>query len=633
MRSIFLALLGLGVFAQSHAQAVAPTIKTLFKGAQYQQVVVSPDGSKLAIAYRVDDGSKVIVLDRASLKAVEKIDPGSRGEIGEMDWMGNDKLLILSDRRWAGYNALQAYPKIYLVTLGKKHPQVMSENFAGLIEGDTRHILVFSCGHSSKVACVRRVDLQGKEDPVLLATAPNKDVSEFAIDHAGQVRFALAWDKIGHSRLYLRQGKDKWKLLNDSKKSHVAVMPQAISRDNRFAYLDAQQPSGTDVIERYAFATGKREPMLRDPESDPVGKIYSMDGEQMIGAWYGPGVPHARYFHPDSVDAKWHRALSKSFPGSMVTVDSESADGNVVVVRTHSDRDPGDFYLLDRSTHKLQHLFRGKPWIDPAHMAANQPFTFKARDGLVLHGFVTMPTDGRKPAPMVVMVHGGPYWVRDAWSFDPEVELLATHGYAVLRVNFRGSGGSGLDFIEKGYRQWGRAMQDDVTDATRWAIQNGYADPSRICIYGGSYGGYAALMGAAREPNLYQCAIGLAGVYDLNKMYKWGDIHRDDYGMHYLKVVLGQDKKDLASRSPVDLADRIHIPVLLAHGSLDDRVPAKHAHELRRALNSHGVSVEYVEYDWEGHGLRRADDRKDFYTRLLDFLHAHLGGSAAQGAR
>ncbi|RAP57098.1 alpha/beta fold hydrolase [Oleiagrimonas sp. MCCC 1A03011] len=615
-----IAVLAMNAAALAHAP---PTVAQLFQRNRYERVEVSPDGSKLAIAYRVDEGTRVTVIDSATRKPITQVDPGSRGEVGELTWLGNERLLLSANRRLAGYNVSIVEPRLYLVDLHKKHPRILADDFLGTIDGDDRHVLVSSCGNFPGGNCVRRINLlDDDEKSELLATAP-KHTYLFSIDHAGTVRFALGWDKNARSRLYLRQGKGKWKLVNDSDVSHVDVIPLGIARDNRSAVLDTEQVTGTDVLERYDFATGKRTPLLHDPDSDPLTVIRSFDGRGMIGAWYGPGRPRARYFMT-GVDAKWHQALNKSFPDGKVIVESASDNGNIVVVRVVSDRNPGRFYLLDRATHKLDHLFDARPDLDSKQLLPTRPFTMQARDGLTLHGFVTLPRGVSGHAPMVVIVHGGPYLIRDDWTFDPETQLLATHGYAVLHVNFRGSGGSGLDFVERGYRQWGKAMQNDVTDATRWAIKQGLADPDRICIYGASYGGYAALMGAALQPKLYRCAIGYAGVYDLARLYRWGDIHRSDYGMHYLHTVLGLDKRELAAHSPAELADRIKVPVLLAHGAMDGRVPLKYAREMRHAMRHAGHPVEYLEYSWEGHGLSRRDDIKDFYTHMLDFLHAHL---------
>lgn len=608
--------------------AATASIEAMLRRPQYEQVKISPDGSALAIAYRQEGGTLVTVVRRSDRSLIAQIDPGSRGEVSALAWLGSHQLIIAANRSTGPYASPIVEPALYLLDLHAKHPRVLPANFIGTIEGDDSHLLVGECNRfDEKGNCmyeVQRVDTaRPSSDGEVLTRLPLADAQVMA-DHAGSVRFAWAWDDTGHSRLFVHAADGQWNKLNDSQDSHVDVVPLGVSRDNRTAFLQSEQREGPDIIESYDLTSGERHRLLDDAVSDPLGIIRSLDGREPIGAWFGPGRPFARYWNPASEDAKWHRALAGAFPGSSASVVSASADGNELVIRTSSDRDDGSYYLLDRATGKVQLLFHVRPWLDPGRMVPVQSFSILARDGLPLHGFVAMPAGQPTHAPMVVVVHGGPYLIRDGWRFDEETQLLAAHGYAVLHVNFRGSGGFGRAFVERGYRQWGAAMQDDVTDATQWAIASGLADPQRICIYGASYGGYAALMGVAREPKLYRCAIGLAGVYDLDRMYRWGDIHRSDYGMHYLKTVLGEDKAVLASRSPSALAARISVPVLLAHGELDGRVSVKHAREMRRALKKTGQPVEYVTYDWEGHGLAKPEDRLDFYTRLLRFLDANL---------
>lgn len=626
----------LGMFAAlalAGAAGVAPSAapvstETMLRRPQYEQVRISPDGSALAIAYHDEGGTRVSIMRRSDGSLIKQIDPGSGGEVSALVWLGARRLIIAANRSVGRYGSPIVAPALYMVDLDQKHPKTLPANFIGTIEGDDSHLLVGECNqfdeHGNCLYEVRRVDtthLSGDGESV--TALPLADALVMA-DHAGSVRFAWGWDDTGRSRLFVHPQDGHWNKLNDSQDNHLDVVPLGISRDNRTAFLQSEQPDGPDIIESYDFASGQRQKLLGDPVSDPLGIIRSLDGREPIGAWFGPGRPSAQYWNPASEDAKWHRALAGAFPDSNASIVSATADGSVLVIRTWSDRDDGSFYLLDRATGKVQLLFHTRPWLDPVGLVPVQPFSIAARDGLPLHGYVAMPAGRPAHAPMVVIVHGGPYLIRDTWGFDEETQLLAAHGYAVLHVNFRGSGGFGRAFVERGYRQWGAAMQDDVTDATRWAVETGLADPQRICIYGASYGGYAALMGAAREPALYRCAIGLAGVYDLGRMYRWGDIHRSDYGMHYLRLVLGEDKTVLASRSPSALAARIHVPVLLAHGELDGRVPVKHAQEMRKALKKSGQPVEYVTYDWEGHGLAKPEDRLDFYTRLLRFLDASL---------
>lgn len=611
------------------AGSAAPSMDDLLRRPQYETVTVSPDGSALAIAYRVDDGTVVTVVNRADMKAVAQINPGSRAEVAAMAWLDTHRLLVAANRSIGPFSAPIVNPALYLVDITSGHRLVLPSTFMRTIEGDHQHVLVSNCKRfDDKGKCltgVERIDLDHiKRDGETIATAPIAD-ADFLIDHAGKVRMAWGWNSDGRSRLYRLDTSGAWQLVNDSDVSHVAVAPIGISRDNRTAFLDTERVDAPDAIESYDLDSGVRTLRLADPVSDPLRPIRSLDRREPIGAWFGPGRPQARYFDPASTDAKWQQALAKAFPDTNASITSASDDGSVVVIHATSDRDSGTFYLLDSQTHKLRLLFHDRPWLDASAMAPALPIAFSARDGQPLHGFLTLPAGASKHAPMVVMVHGGPYYVRDGWTFDEDAQLLAAHGYAVLRVNFRGSSGFGLSFVQRGYRQWGAAMQDDVTDATRWAIEQGYADPQRICIYGASYGGYAALMGAAREPALYRCAVGLSGVYDLNRLYSWGDIHRSDYGMYYLDLVLGRDKATLAARSPATLAPKIEIPVLLAHGTLDGRVPVKYAQEMRKAMKRAGHPVEYVTYDYEGHTLFDPGHRRDFYTRLLKFLDQHIG--------
>ena len=272
-------------------------------------------------------------------------------------------------------------------------------------------------------------------------------------------------------------------------------------------------------------------------------------------------------------------------------------------------------------------VFVRREWFNPAKLPAARAVTVKARDGLALHGYLTPPrgASGAGPVPMVVMPHGGPFGIFDELSFDDDTHMLTEAGYAVLRINFRGSGNYGARFQLAGAREWGGRMQDDLTDATRWAIEQNIADPARICIYGASYGGYAALMGAAREPDLSRCAAGYVGVYDLEAIHRqnsrsarWLRNWTDDW-------VGERDKLD--ERSPILMAGRIKVPVFLAAGGQDRIAPIAHSKRMERALRDAGTPVETLYISSEGHGFYTDEHRREYYTRLLDFLSRHLGGA------
>ena len=270
-----------------------------------------------------------------------------------------------------------------------------------------------------------------------------------------------------------------------------------------------------------------------------------------------------------------------------------------------------------------------REWQDPETMATMRPIEFAARDGQRIHGYVTLPrgSDG-KQLPMVVLPHGGPFGIFDSWGYDTDPQVLAAAGYAVLQINFRGSGAHGRAFEQAGGREWGGLMQDDVTDGTRWAVSEGIADPARICIYGASYGGYAALMGAAREPSLYRCAAGYVGVYDLPLMFREGDMRQLESGRTYLREWIGEPA-ELGKVSPVNLATSIKVPVFLAAGGKDERAPIEHSERMEKALRAAGVPVETLFVRTEGHGFFTEEHRAEFYSRLLAFLDRNIGSAGA----
>jgi dipeptidyl aminopeptidase/acylaminoacyl peptidase len=230
---------------------------------------------------------------------------------------------------------------------------------------------------------------------------------------------------------------------------------------------------------------------------------------------------------------------------------------------------------------------------------------------------------------MVLMPHGGPFGIFDGWQYDRDAQMLAAAGYTVMQVNYRGSGNYGWAFQTAGARQWGGAMQDDLTDATRWAVEQGHADASRICIYGASYGGYAALMGVAKEPSLYRCAAGYVGVYDLPMMQRQDGRKRRSLG-NWSRDWVGEDMAALAAASPNRLAERITVPVFLAAGGEDEIAPVEHTRMMEAALRKAGVPVESLYYDTEGHGFYTEPHQREYYTRLLAFLSRHLGGDTAK---
>jgi dipeptidyl aminopeptidase/acylaminoacyl peptidase len=480
---------------------------------------------------------------------------------------------------------------------------------------------------------VARLDVfSGQKYPLGQVPLANASV---LVDANDQVRFAVGAD--AHSQLTVSWKPDPqapWQAFALPDFKDESVIPRLFSEDNQVVYLTGVR-SDESVIALYKLDLASRavSKVYAAEGADISSLITDLTGRQIVGVVTDVDKPQAYWLDARSLAAKLYRSLAKAFPGQTVSVVSTSRDGVRAIVFAHSDINPGDYYLFDTQAMNADHLFSASRWIDPAQMRAKEPFVLKARDGVELHGYLTRPNK-TGPYPMVVLPHGGPHGVRDSWNYDWEVQLLANRGYAVLQLNFRGSGGFGRDFESSGYHEWGARMQDDLTDATHWAIDNKLAAPDRICIFGASYGGYAALMGAVREPKLYRCAVGYAGVYDLELMLSSGDVPRSRIGRAYLDMALGNDVAQLRSRSPAFNAAQIQIPVLLIHGKEDWRADFKQAKKMKAALEDNHKEFEWMALSHEGHGVYDEETRREVYERILKFLDSHLqAGGAATGAR
>lgn len=345
------------------------------------------------------------------------------------------------------------------------------------------------------------------------------------------------------------------------------------------------------------------------------------------------GVPKAEYIDPQAPIAKLHMALSQKFPGAFVSFIGFSQDGGQLMFKVASDREPGRYMLIDTKTYKVSKLFDAKPWIDPAKMAERRPMRFKASDGLELEAILTFPKGASQAnLPMVLLPHGGPHGITDDWYYDTDAQFLASRGYLVLQVNYRGSGGRGSAFEQAGYLKWGTRIQEDLIDGVKWAVAQNFADPKRVCVFGASFGGYSALMAPVRAPGMFKCAVAYDGIYDLDMMYAKGDIKTSKSGRSYLTTVIGRDEADLAANSPTHLADKIDVPVFLVHGEDDQRAPFAQFKAMRAALDAAHKPYETLTKPDERHGFVKPANIEEFYNRLQAFLEKNIGAGQASTA-
>ncbi|MGO1069161.1 alpha/beta hydrolase family protein [Lysobacter sp. CA199] len=617
----------------------------------FHDIKLSPTGEFYAASVPMDDEAALVIFSRENMKPTAVFRIGRHNHVEDFWWVSPTRVLIGMAQKLGSLDRPQLTGELFAINANGSGADVLVgyrvqsrgagtriqpkkvESVAAFLVDDLpaeeRSVLIsvqpFTADAYSRA---ERLDtFTGQRN--LVAISPVRNTG-FTTDNAGVVRFAEGYGKDRIQKLFYRQSNDgEWQLIDSEDRDADMDSPIGFAAADKTAYFRTKHTQGPDSIVAFDVATQTRKEILRDKIADPAGIIYRNNTQIPVGVFFRNGKPRTVFFDKNSPEARQYKSLEAAFAGDAVRITSQTADGRLALVEVWNDRSPGDVFLFDNQSKHAAHALSRRSWFNPALMAPVRPIELSARDGLALHGLLTTPKDSSgKSLPLVVMPHGGPYGIEDRWQFDDVAQLLAAAGYAVLQVNFRGSGGYGEAFEQAGRREWGGKMQDDVTDATRWAVEQGIADPSRICIYGASYGAYAALMGAAREPSLYKCAAGYVGVYDLPLMHTTGDIQRRGSGETYLRDWIGTPQA-LENVSPARLASRIKAPVFLAAGGEDERAPQVHSERMEKALREAGVPVETLYYKTEGHGFYEEAHKREFYSRLLAFLSRSLGGKVA----
>ncbi|GAB4116404.1 MAG: S9 family peptidase [Rubrivivax sp.] len=489
---------------------------------------------------------------------------------------------------------------------------------------DPEHILVQHNQRNKQAFDVWRIHVRTGAQ-TLVAENPGNIVG-WQTDHAGRVRMGVASDGVNNTLLYRDGDSGPFKPLFTTD-FRTSVNPQFFDADNKTFYAVSNRGRDKGALVRIDPAKPADETVVyAHPQVDLDGAAWSRARKTLALAAYDVDKPGRHHF--DETTRQIFQRLEARLPGWSLTMQSATLAEDKFVVAATSDRSAGTRYLYDAQADTLTKLGDISPWLPEAAMAPMKPVTYTARDGLEIPGYLTLPV-GRpaKNLPCVVNPHGGP-WARDRWGFNPEVQFLANRGYCVLQMNFRGSTGYGRRFWEAGFKQWGLAMQDDVTDGVQWLIRQGIADPKRIAIYGASYGGYATLSGVTQTPDLYAAAVNYVGVSNLFTFMKtippyWEPFRQQMYAM------VGNpddpaDKARMTATSPALNADKIRTPLLVAQGARDPRVNKAESDQIVEALRKRGVDVQYIVKDNEGHGFANEENRFEFYGAMEAFLAKHL---------
>ena len=653
--ALLLAVLAPAFVAPAAAQPAPVDVSPFVRKDSFENITLSPTGEYLAATVPLEDRTGLVVMRRADKAVTARFTLGKDTHFQGLYWVNDGRLLASIAEAFGTRDQPSLTGELFGVDVDGKNqrmligfraetnpqasrlrPATADSVYAEIVDTlpeDEDHVLVAVTPYSPDAYTrLERLDVRdGKRTPV---TRVSGKFASFVTDNANRVRLASASGKRNESLLFHRADDDAaWTQVNDEGVTRRREIPIGFSSDDKTAYLLVESRDGPDRIVAWNTETGDRRDVAQHASHDPDEVLYNLGrGVVPLGVRYDTGpVGELQFFGDEAGDVRTHRMLAKAFAGHDVTVTSTSDDGRLALVRVSNATNAGDFYLFDVVNKKADFLVSSAEWFDPAAMGEVRAVSLPARDGRTLHGVLTLPPGSAgKNLPLVVNPHGGPIGVRDDFSFQVEPQMLAKAGYAVLQVNFRGSAGYGLAFEHAGAREWGKAMQDDVTDATKWAIAQGIADGGRVCIYGASYGAYASMMALVREPKLYRCGVGYVGVYDLDQMIA-EDSGDSASSAEWHRQWVGERGR-MAAVSPNRLAESIEAPVFLAAGGEDTIAPVEHTRAMESALRSAGVAVESLYYKNESHGFYTVEHQQEYNAKLLDFLARHLGGARAAGA-
>ena len=636
---------------QTAASALIP-IENFFESSAFSGAIISPDGHRLAVRVALP-GQRVrlAVLELASMQ-VKVVAFFSDADVNTFRWVNDQRLVFdLADRQLA-QGALRYGPGLYAVNAdGSNYRQLVTrtdsrQNKRAILMLPWNTFLVESIGDQqsddvfvSQREFTRPGDINdlallrlNTRTGIATTIAQPPGTRNWLFDKQGQLRIAQVRNG-AQEEIHYRDGNDApWRTLTRFDaygESRDAFIPAFFAPDGTL-YVHARQGRDKLALYRYDLDQNRIDdaPLAASPDFDVQAEMLGGTG-RLLGLRYETDAQTTLWF--DEKMQAMQKQVNALLPMSINSLSTGWRSATpYILVRSVSDTMPIQYHLFNSETGSLSVLGSARPAIVPSQMANKELRHYKARDGLDIPAWLTLPRGAAKMRPMVVLVHGGP-WVRGSWNWTAESQFLASRGYVVLEPEYRGSMGYGQHHFKAGWKQWGLKMQDDIADGARWAIAEGIADPRRICIAGASYGGYAALMGLVNDPELYRCGIDWLGVTDIELLQNgsWGgysDVseHYRQYGM---PVLIGDAVKDAAqfkATSPLQQAARITQPLLLAYGSADQRVPLPHGRKFYDAVRKSNAQVEWVEYATEGHGWALPATRYDFWSRVEKFLLKHI---------
>lgn len=610
------------------AKAVTPppsiSVEDFMKNSEQRTFRLSPDGSHMS--YLAPYKSRMnIHVKNIETDSVTRVSSLEDRDVGGYFWASNDRLVYIRDK---GGNE-----NFHLYSVDKKgENEIDLTPFDGVraqiidnLEGNDDEMIIGLNKRIPQVFDPYRINITDGEMELLYENPGN--ITGWQTDHDGKLRLAYVTNGVDNTILYRENESDEFaEVITLNFKQTLS--PQFFDFDNgNVVYAASNLGRDKAAIVKYDLKENKElEEIFIHDEVDVSGISYSEKRKVPIYINYTTSKLERNFLDKETEEifAKFESELGED---KLYYLASSNKNEDKHLVYAADDKSRGSYYFFDQTDGSLKHLADLSPWLNKDHMASMTPISYTSRDGLKINGYLTLPVGiEAKNLPVVVNPHGGP-WARDNWGYNPEVQLLANRGYAVLQMNFRGSTGYGREFWERSFKQWGQAMQDDITDGVQWLIDEGIADPDRIAIYGGSYGGYATLAGITNTPDLYAAAVDYVGVSNLFTFMETIPPYWEPYKQMLYEMVGNPATNDsimMRANSPVYNVDKIKAALFVAQGANDPRVVQAESDQMVEALEKNGVNVQYMLKENEGHGFRNEENRFDFYNAMTTFLDQNL---------
>ena len=600
-------------------------LEDFFKNPEKSSYQISPDGSFYSFMAPYKNRMNIFIQKIGDSSATQLTFEEAR-DIAGYFWPNNEQIIFLKDE--GGNENFH----LFGVNIDGSNP-ISFTDFDGvraqIIDDlpDQKDFVVIGLNKRNKqVFDPYRLNLKTGEISMLAENPGN--IQGLMFDHDGKLRIATAIvDGVNQSILYRENEEDEFKTIITTNFKE-GFNPQFFTFDNKNIIGSSNLGRDKYAIVEFDPVTAQEVRVLyANDDYDVNGVGYSRKRKVITAAYFESWKSERHYF--DSTSKKIFDKIQKQLAGYEIGITGVNKDENILILRTYSDKSLGAYYIYNSEDDKMEKIVDVSPWIDENEMSSQLPVDYQSRDGLKINGYLTLPKgynmENAKNLPVVINPHGGP-WARDSWGFNPEIQFLANRGYAVLQMNFRGSTGYGRKFFEASFKKWGREMQDDITDGTQWLIDKGIADRTRIAIYGGSYGGYATLMGLVKEPKMYAAGVDYVGVSNMFTFMKTIPPYWEPM-LEMMYEMVGDVEKDstmLREVSPVFHVDKIKAPLFIAQGANDPRVNVDESDQMVKAMKEKGVEVEYLVKEDEGHGFRNEENRFEFYRAMEKFLSLQL---------